>query len=87
MTASPAYDRDAGKDTVTVEVNADLLARVRRYGDLSVQVEAALADYLTRRERVEARPPPTQEQIDRAIASTKRFIEEYGCPADEYNPF
>lgn len=68
------YDTDAAKVPVTLEVNADLHAKVQAAGlDAAAITERALAEAL--RERI-------REEIRQDLEAYRRFVEEHGSFAD-----
>lgn len=72
------YDPKARKQTVSLTINADLVAKVKSAGVNASQVaEDALAEALAKRMAEQIR-----EEIRRDIAACNAYIAEHGSPAE-----
>lgn len=77
MRGSP-YDRQSAKQTVSLTVNSDLYAKVRRLGMNASQIaEEALAQALARKLAEQVK-----DEIREDLAAYNSYVETHGSPAD-----
>ena len=75
----PLYDHNAKRKTVSVTLNADLVARATALGiNISRVAEAALSEAFEAAERAKIR-----QELDEAARFTDELIQKYGYPFPE----
>ncbi|HYD68233.1 type II toxin-antitoxin system CcdA family antitoxin [Azospirillum sp.] len=75
---APSYDRFAKKQTVSLTVNSDLYAKVRRAGINASQIaEEALAGALDR-----ALAATMKAEVRQDLDAYNAYVAEHGSPAD-----